>query len=135
MLRRTLILTLTLAAALAVIGVGGASAKPSFSFGFVLPPIPQLTFTTDPIDMWCKGKLESDGHVQIHCNNTGKLVPGGPTNSSNPNPPKDAKILRLPQALKDVKLPGFLSALTKITLYYEVWPSGAVTADISLKGL
>ncbi len=127
MLRRTLILTLTLAAVFAVTGVGGASAKPSFQFGFVLPPIPEITFTQDPIDMWCKAKQESDGTVEISCHNSSKL---GVTNSVNPNPPKDKKIFRLPLAVD--KLPSFLQ---HIRLYYAVWPSGAVTASLLLSGL
>jgi hypothetical protein len=128
MLRRTLILTLTLAAVFAVTGVGGASAKPSFEFFFVLFPIPQLTFTQDPIDMWCKAKQESDGHVEIHCHNSAKF---GPIfNSVNPHPPKDEKIFRLPLAVD--KLPNFLQ---HIRLWYAVWPDGSVTADLILGNL
>ena len=127
MLRRTLILTLTIAAVFGVTGVGGASAKPSFQFGFPLPPIPELDFLQDPVDIWCKAKQESDGTVEISCHNSGKL---GLTNSVNPHPPKDKKIFRLP--LSDDKLPSFLQHLR---LYYAVWPSGAVTASLLLSGL
>jgi hypothetical protein len=127
MFRRTLLLVLCLASLVAVLGVGGASAKESFDFGFVLPPIPQITFTTDPIDMWCHAEQNSDGKVQISCHNSGKL---GITNAVNPNPPKDKKIFRLPLAVD--KLPSFLQ---HIRLYYAVWPNGAVTANLLLSQL